>query len=69
MKKTKLKKGDVVVFEWTIGEVLIGYVSWETFSGDFSICTMISGCEKNWSYHIVKPKYLTKIGTMPPDWM
>lgn len=69
MKKTKLKKGDVVVFEWN-SEFFIGYVYYESFSGNISVITdecieMFGGQEFPYhkEYH-VKPNDLTYIGKL-----
>lgn len=64
MKKTKLKKGDVVVFEYR-GEMRIGYkdsfsISYIPYEYKYPFLTY---CDVDFCSHV------TKIGTMPKEWI
>lgn len=64
MKKTKLKKGDIVVFEID-GEMEIGYMS-PLFKDAIVVLHNSFG---RFNYLFPQVKHLTKIGTMPKEWI
>ena len=69
MKKTKLKKGDVVVLEhW--GEFKIGYILRPLHQDDKNCWVIASTFAQNWTICVCIPNArLTKIGVMPKEWM